>query len=72
MVIVFLALLLAAGFAAALFWIPRLIDRRTERFQSDLVNRHYEEVENMYRVMRSSRRPSPGWSLAGMTSWPNI
>ena len=55
MVIVFLALLLAAGFAAALFWIPRLIDRRTERFQSDLVNRHYEEVENMYRVMRSWR-----------------
>lgn len=51
----FLALLLLLGLAAAFIWIPRLIDRRTESFQSDLVNRHYEEVENMYRTMRAWR-----------------
>ena len=51
----FLALVLVLGFVTAFVWIPRLIDRRTESFQSDLVNRHYEEVENMYRTMRTWR-----------------
>ncbi len=55
MLTLFLALLPALGVVIALVWIPRLIDRRTERFQSDLVNRHYEEVENMYRTMRTWR-----------------
>lgn len=55
MLILFLAFLLLLGLAAAFVWIPRLIDRRTESFQSDLVNRHYEEVENMYRTMRAWR-----------------
>ena len=55
MLTLFLALLLLSGLAAAFVWIPRLIDRRTESFQSDLVNRHYEEVENMYRTMRAWR-----------------
>ena len=54
MLTLFLVLLLS-GLAAAFVWIPRLIDRRTERFQSDLVNRHYEEVETMYRTMRAWR-----------------
>ena len=55
MLTLFLALLLLSGLAAAFVWIPRLIDRRTESFQSDLVNRHYEEVENMYRQTRGWR-----------------
>ena len=55
MLTLFLALLLLSGLAAAFVWIPRLIDRRTESFQSDLVNRHYEEVETMYRTMRAWR-----------------
>lgn len=53
----------------ALLWIPRLIDRRTERFQSDLVNRHYEEAENMYRVMRSWRHGYRN-HLQTAVSWP--
>ena len=52
-------LLLAAAGAAFLaflfFWIPRLMDRRLEHFQSDLMDRHYDEVENMYRTMRGWR-----------------
>lgn len=55
MLILFLAFLLLMGLAAVFVWIPHLIDRRTERFQSDLVNRHYEEVKNMYRTMRAWR-----------------
>ncbi len=55
MLTLFLVLLLLSGLAAAFVWIPRLIDRRTESFQSDLVNRHYEEVETMYRTMRAWR-----------------
>ena len=55
MLTLFLALVLVLGLVTAFVWIPRLIDRRTESFQSDLVNRHYEEVENMYRTMRTWR-----------------
>ncbi len=55
MLILFLATLLILGLVAAFLLLPRLIDQRTERFQSDLVIRHYEEVENMYRTMRAWR-----------------
>ena len=55
MLTLFLALVLVLGLVTAFVWIPRLIDMRTESFQSDLVNRHYEEVENMYRTMRTWR-----------------
>ena len=51
----FLALLLILLLAAGFYWLPRYIDKKTERFQSDLVDRHYAEVENMYRTMRSWR-----------------
>lgn len=51
----FLAFLLAAGTAAVFYWLPRYIDKKTGSFQSDLVDRHYAEVENMYRTMRSWR-----------------
>lgn len=38
-----------------LFFIPWLIDRKLSGFQNDLVNRHYDEVEIMYRKMRGWR-----------------
>lgn len=41
-----------------LFWIfamPRYVNRRISRFQNELVNRHYDEVDTMYRRMRGWR-----------------
>lgn len=35
--------------------LPKIVDRRMGRFQNDLVNRHYDEVETMYRKMRGWR-----------------
>ncbi len=35
--------------------MPRWINRHLRRFQSDLVNRHYDEVETTYRKMRGWR-----------------
>lgn len=35
--------------------LPKLTDRRMARFQNELVNRHYDEVETMYRKMRGWR-----------------
>ena len=52
---VFLAFLLILLLAAGFYWLPRYIDKKTEGFQSDLVDRHYAEVENMYRQMRGWR-----------------
>lgn len=39
-------------------WIvlmPRYVDRKISRFQNELVDRHYAEVETMYRKMRGWR-----------------
>ena len=36
----------------ALF-LPYFINRKVSSFQNDLVDKHYEEVENMYRTMRT-------------------
>ena len=55
MLILFPAGLLVLGLIAVFVLLPRLIDQKTESFQSDLVNRHYEEVENIYRTMRAWR-----------------
>ena len=41
-----------------LLWIlvmPRMINHKITRFQNDLVNRHYDEVDTMYRKMRGWR-----------------
>ena len=38
-----------------IFWMPRYVDRRISRFQNELVDRHYAEVETMYRKMRGWR-----------------
>lgn len=49
--------LLLAGAVVFLFQVvlPRVVDRRIEAFQNDLLNRHYEEVQNIYRTMRGWR-----------------
>ena len=44
-----------SGRGLSFFWVPRLVDRKLEHFQSDLMDRHYDEVENMYRTMRGWR-----------------
>lgn len=49
------ALVLLGLFAGARFWIVRLVDRRISRYQSDLLQKHCEEVENMYRQTRGWR-----------------
>ena len=40
-----------------LWWLllPRLVERKISRFQNDLVNRYYDEIEVMYRKMRGWR-----------------
>lgn len=37
------------------FWMPWYVERRISRFQNELVDRHYDEVEIMYRKMRGWR-----------------
>lgn len=38
-----------------LFFMPWYVNRRLSRFQNELVNRHYDEVDTMYRKMRGWR-----------------
>lgn len=38
-----------------IFAMPRYVSRRISRFQNELVNRHYDEVDTMYRKMRGWR-----------------
>lgn len=38
-----------------IFCIPYMINKKLARFQNELVNRHYDEVEVMYRKMRGWR-----------------
>ena len=51
-----LVFLAAADAAFLFFWVPRLVDRKLEHFQSDLMDRHYDEVENMYRTIDVYKR----------------
>ena len=37
------------------FFMPWYVNQRIGRFQNELVNRHYNEVEVMYRKMRGWR-----------------
>ena len=50
-----LLVLLAVNLLLWLFAMPRYVNRRILRFQNELVNRHYDEVETMYRKMRGWR-----------------
>lgn len=47
--------LLAVNLLLWIFVMPRYVNRTVQRFQNELVNRHYDEVENMYRKMRGWR-----------------
>ncbi len=38
-----------------LFFMPWYVDKKISRFQSELVDKHYSEVETMYRKMRGWR-----------------
>lgn len=38
-----------------IFFMPWYVNRRLSRFQNELVNRHYDEVDTMYRKMRGWR-----------------
>lgn len=47
-------------FAVVLFFVIRLLihkntDKKIERYQTDLLKKHYDEVDNMYRQMRGWR-----------------
>lgn len=51
-------LLLAVLLINLMLWrfaMPVYVNRRISRFQNELVNRHYDEVETMYRTMRGWR-----------------
>lgn len=47
--------LVAVNVLMWIFFMPRYINSRIARFQNDLVSRHYDEVESMYRKMRGWR-----------------
>lgn len=48
-------ILILINFLLWRFWMPWYVDRRISRFQNELVDRHYDEVEVMYRKMRGWR-----------------
>ena len=50
--IVIILLVLVVNIVIWLFILPWAVNRKMTRFQNDLVNRHYDEVETMYRKMR--------------------
>lgn len=53
--ILLLCVLLLVNLLLWIFVMPRYVSRRITRFQDELVNRHYDEVETMYRKMRGWR-----------------
>ena len=48
-------LLVLSNIGMWLFFMPWYLNRRLSRFQNELVNKHYDEVETMYRKMRGWR-----------------
>lgn len=55
MVIGIFAILVIINFLLWVFAMPGYVSRRISRFQNELVNRHYDEVDTMYRKMRGWR-----------------
>lgn len=49
--------IMLSGAAAIVIWayIRKTVDRRIARYQNDLVEKHFEEVDNMYRQTRGWR-----------------
>ena len=52
---IIVALVLLCNIGLWIFFLPRLMLHRISRLQDELVNRHYGEVESMYRRMRGWR-----------------
>lgn len=48
-------ILVFVNMALWLFFMPWYVERRISRFQNELVDKHYSEVESMYRKMRGWR-----------------
>ncbi len=53
--IIIICILLLVNITLWILILPRMMDWRMTRFQNDLVNRHYDEVDTMYRKMRGWR-----------------
>ena len=53
--IIIIAGILLVNLLLWVFVMPWYVNRRISRFQNELVNRHYDEVETMYRRMRGWR-----------------
>lgn len=53
-ILCFAAIVLAAFLLIRAF-LQRLVDKRISAYQNDLVTRHYDEIENIYRQMRGWR-----------------
>lgn len=59
-IVIILAAILALAAAAAVFFLSRravynMIDKRIERFQSELIEKQVREIQNMYRQIRGWR-----------------
>ena len=54
-IIIIAALLLLFNIGMWLIFMPWFVNRKISGFQNELVNRHYDEVETMYRRMRGWR-----------------
>ena len=54
-IVLVIGIVLIINIVLWLIVLPRIMDWRMARFQNDLVNRHYDEVETMYRKMRGWR-----------------
>jgi len=54
-IMIVIAVMLLINLFVWIFAMPWFVNRKISRFQNELVNRHYDEVENMYRKMRGWR-----------------
>lgn len=55
LIIIVTAVVVTINILFWLFFMPWIVNRKIARFQNDLVNKYYNEVEVMYRKMRSWR-----------------
>lgn len=53
--IIIVAVLVLVNAGLWIFFMPWYVNRRLSRFQNELVNKHYDEVETVYRKMRGWR-----------------
>lgn len=52
---ILIAVIVVLNITGWFIFLPKYINKRISRFQNELVNKHYDEVENMYRKMRGWR-----------------